>query len=66
MVNVTRVKIMPKKNHNREVSNLFFRKCRRAPANKTNANTSKPAATIKAVSAIMGESSPADAKNFWN
>ena len=35
-----------------------------APVQKTKANTSKAAATVKAVLAIMGDSKPADAKNF--
>ena len=64
MVKVTRVKMMPTKNQALEVSNFFFKKKMSDPVKKTKANISNAAATINEKLAMIGESSPAEAKNF--
>ena len=64
MVNVIRVRRMPTKNQALEVSNFFKRKYIRAPVKKTKANISNAAATINEKLAMIGDSSPAEAKNF--
>ena len=64
IVKVASVKPIPIKNHERQSSTLFLNSLNRAPVKKTKANPSKPAATANAKSAMNGDSSPAEAKNF--
>ena len=64
IVKVIRVKTIPIKNQDREVSIFFFNKYNNDPIKKIKAKTSNPAAIINAKLAIPGESRPAEAKNF--
>ena len=64
IVKVASVKLIPIKNQERQSSTLFLKSLNRAPMKNTKAKPSNAAATYNAKSAMNGDSSPAEAKNF--